>query len=191
MLGGPHSLQVTGLAAGSWRMSEERARGPALHGGLEMFRYLTASAIVVLPFAVAAAQSDIDKPRWMANIARHQKVIMYGVPAPYTALRDPTPITDAKLRRGAALFDQHCSSCHGWTGQGTGPEGQLLVPAPADLEWLARTPRNKADAYIYWSIAEGGKAFNSEMPPFKQSLSRRDIWAVTAYLRAGMPHASP
>jgi mono/diheme cytochrome c family protein len=156
-----------------------------------MIRYLAAAVIAVSTFTVAAAQSDTDRPRWMANMARHQKIIMYGVPSPYTAVRDPTPDTPAKLQRGAALFDQHCASCHGRSGQGTGPEGALLVPAPADLEWLARTPKDRSDPYIYWSIAEGGKSFNSEMPAFKRSLSERDIWSVTAYLRAGIPRASP
>ena len=116
---------------------------------------------------------------------------LYGVPAPYGALRDPTPDSDAKLRRGAAIFDRQCSSCHGWSGRGTGPEGFFLVPAPADLAWLARTPKDKADPYIYWSVAEGGPAFESEMPAFKHSLSEQDIWSVTAYLRSGMPYANP
>ena len=156
-----------------------------------MTRHLTAALIAVSSFAAAAAQSDMDRPRWMANMARHQKVVMYGVPAPYSKVRDPLPDTPAKLRRGAAVFDQHCASCHGWTGTGTGSEGFFLVPAPADLEWLARTPKNRADPYLYWSIAEGGKAFNSEMPAFKRTLSRQEIWSVSAYLRAGMPHASP
>lgn len=156
-----------------------------------MTRHMTAAIIAVSSFATAAAQSDMDRPRWMANMARHQKVVMYGVPAPYNNVRDPLPDTNAKLRRGAAVFDQHCASCHGWSGQGTGPEGFFLVPAPADLEWLAHTPKNKAVPYIYWSIAEGGKPFDSEMPSFKRTLSQRDIWSVSAYLRAGMPHASP
>jgi mono/diheme cytochrome c family protein len=156
-----------------------------------MIRYLAAAVIAVSSFAVAAAQSDMDRPRWMANMARHQKVIMYGVPPPYSVARDPLADTPAKLRRGAAVFDQHCASCHGWSGQGTGPEGAFLVPTPADLEWLARTPKNRSDPYIYWSIAEGGRAFNSEMPAFKRTLSEKDIWSLAAYLRAGMPHASP
>lgn len=156
-----------------------------------MIRYLTAAVVTALPLAVAVAQSDMDRPRWMANMARHQKVVMYGVPAPYGAMRDPSPDTPAKLKRGAAVFDQHCASCHGWGGEGTGPEGYFLVPAPADLEWLAHTPKNRADPYIYWSIAEGGRSFNSEMPAFKKSLSKRDIWSVSAYLRAGVPNASP
>jgi len=154
-------------------------------------RYHTVGAVSVLAFALAAFQSDSDQPRWMANMARHQKVVMYGVPAPYNAVRDPYPDTPAKLRRGADVFNQNCASCHGWGGRGTGPEGAFLVPIPADLEWLARTPKNRADPYIYWSIAEGGRFFNSEMPAYKRKLSKRDIWSVTAYIRAGSPGASP
>ena len=156
-----------------------------------MTGYFLAFAIASVPMAAAIGQSDMDRPRWMANLARHQKVIMYGVPDPYDAIRDPTPDTPAKLRRGATVFDQHCASCHGWSGEGSGPEGFFLVPAPADLAWLNGAPRVESGSYLYWTIAEGGKAFESEMPAFKRTLSKEEIWAVTAYIRAGMPHASP
>jgi len=63
--------------------------------------------------------------------------------------------------------------------------------APADLEWLARTPKDRSSTYIYWTVAEGGAAFDSEMPAFKQSLSSEDIWSLAFYLRSGMPYASP
>lgn len=157
-----------------------------------MIRYLVpAAAIITLSISSAVAQEEESLSRWKANLARHQKVLTHGVPAPYNALRDPTPDSNAKLRLGAALFDRQCSSCHGWSGRGTGPEGFFLVPAPADLEWLGGTPKNRVGPYIYWTIAEGGKSFDSEMPAFKETLSKKDIWALTAYLRAGMPYASP
>jgi|GEM_PF-4175238 len=41
------------------------------------------------------------------------------------------------------------------------------------------------DEYLLWSIAEGGKQFNTEMPGFKDALSRREIWEIIAYMRAG------
>ena len=154
-------------------------------------RYVLAIAIAAVPIAAAIGQSDQDLPRWMANMARKQHVILHGVPRPYDGAQDPQPDTNAKLWRGRAVFERHCASCHGWSGQGNGPEAFALVPAPADLAWLARTPRSRTQPYVYWSIAEGGRAFDSEMPAFKQTLPKRDIWAVTAYLRAGMPHASP
>lgn len=156
-----------------------------------MIRYLTAAALLCLPLAASAAQPDEGPPRWAANIARKQYVIMYGIPRPYAAFRDPTPAAPAKLRRGAIVFDRQCSSCHGWTGQGTGPEAFALVPAPADLEWLARTPRARSEPYMYWSIAEGGRQFESDMPAFRRRLSKSDTWAVIAYVRAGLPRKSP
>ena len=156
-----------------------------------MLRVALAVVIVGLPLAAVAVPSDQGPPRWMANIARKQHVIMHGVPSPYRTARDPWRDTAAKLRRGRDIFDRNCASCHGWSGQGTGPDAFALVPAPADLEWLARTPKNKSDPYIFWSVAEGGHPFESDMPAFKQTLSKRDIWSVTAYIRAGMPGSSP
>lgn len=135
----------------------------------------------------ALAQSDIGPPRWMANIARHQQVMLQGVPKPYTSVRDPSPDSPAKLRQGAFLFDHNCAACHGIGGRGGGPEAFALVPQPADLEWLAHSPADKAQPYMYWSIAEGGEAFGSEMPAYKHSLQDRDIWAIVAYIRAGYP----
>jgi mono/diheme cytochrome c family protein len=156
-----------------------------------MIRIALALALVGAPLAAAAGQSDEGPPRWAANIVRKQQVIMNGVPRPYSAIRDPLPATSAKLARGRALFDRHCSSCHGWTGQGGGPEAFALVPAPADLEWLARTPKARSEPYMYWTIAEGGRSFESDMPAFKRSLSRNDIWSVIAYIRAGLPRRAP
>jgi mono/diheme cytochrome c family protein len=158
-----------------------------------MFRIVKSVALVGLPLAAAAAAAQLDQapPRWMANIARKQHVIMDGIPKPYGAATDSSPDTPAKLMRGRQIFDQQCASCHGWSGHGTGPDSFGLVPAPADLEWLARTPKDKSGPYVYWTIAEGGESFGSEMPAFKATMSESDIWAVTAYLRAGMPGTSP
>lgn len=156
-----------------------------------MIRYALALSIIALPIAAVAAQSDMGPPRWAANIARKQHVIMRGIPAPYASVRDPLPDNRAKLRRGRMLFDSHCTGCHGWTGQGSGPEAFALVPAPADLEWLARTPKQRSEPYMYWSIAEGGRQFESDMPAFKDRLSKKDMWAVIAYVRAGLPRGSP
>jgi len=152
-----------------------------------MLRYLTLAVVLCLPLAVAAAQPDEGPPRWAANIARKQQVIMHGLPAAYANAHDPLPDSEVKVRRGRMLFDSHCAACHGWTGKGSGPEAFALVPAPADLEWLARAPKKPSEPYLYWTIAEGGRQFDSDMPAFKDRLSKQDIWAVIAYVRAGLP----
>jgi mono/diheme cytochrome c family protein len=156
-----------------------------------MRRFAIAAALLILPFAAAVAQSDEGPPRWAANIVRKQQVIMHGIPQPYAGMHDSTADSVAKLERGRMIFDRNCASCHGWTGQGTGPDAFAQVPAPADLEWLARTPKGRSEPYMYWAVAEGGQAFESEMPAFKDKLRKKDIWAVIAYVRAGLPRRSP
>ena len=156
-----------------------------------MPRYLTTAAISLLPLAAATAQSDEGPPRWAANIVRKQQVIMHGLPGPYATTRDPAPDTKAKLRRGRLVFDRNCSSCHGGNGEGGGPGAFAMVPAPADLEWLRNTPKARADPYMYWTISEGGREFESEMPAFKGKLSKNEIWSVISYIRAGLPRATP
>jgi mono/diheme cytochrome c family protein len=159
--------------------------------GCDMIRQALAIAILVLPLTATTAQPDEGPPRWAANIARKQHVIMNGLPRAYASARDPLPDTRAKLTRGASVFDRHCASCHGWNGQGSGPDAFALVPAPADLEWLRNTPKSRSEPYVYWAIAEGGEQFESDMPAFKKRLPQKDIWSVIAYLRAGMPRRSP
>ena len=150
--------------------------------------FLAAPVLGQAESAPSAAQ-----PQWgtmgpwtMATMRRQQRVMMYGIPAPYTSLRDPFPSSSGKLARGATLFKQHCVACHGPSGFGTGAAGRQLSPPPADLEWLAQVPGSRSGPYIYWTIAEGGKQFGSAMPSFKKALSPQDIWSVITYVRDGL-----
>jgi mono/diheme cytochrome c family protein len=138
------------------------------------------------PVAEGQAQWGTIGPWALATMRRQQRVVMYGIPAPYASLRDPLPNSADKLKRGAAVFRQHCVACHGPSGFGTGPAGKQLSPPPANLEWLARMPSSRSGPYMYWTIAEGGKQFESAMPSFKKVLSPRDIWSAIAYVRDGL-----
>ena len=53
-----------------------------------MIRYLIAAAVLAVP---SDAPPEDNLSRWKANMARHQQVVMHGVPEPYAGLRDPTP----------------------------------------------------------------------------------------------------
>ena len=170
-----------------------------------MNRYLATAAISALALAGAAfgqpapmGHRIMPQQKWgmpgpwvMANLARHQQAIMQGIPRPYDTARDSTPDTAEKLSRGAAVFVQHCQSCHGSTGVGNGQAGEELSPAPANLAWLARMPMSRSDPYMAWTVAEGGAAFESEMPAFKDTLSESDRWAVIAYIRNGLSAEPP
>lgn len=41
--------------------------------------------------------------------------------------------SDGDLARGQTLYGEHCASCHGVTGDGSGPGAAGLLPAPANL----------------------------------------------------------
>jgi mono/diheme cytochrome c family protein len=157
-----------------------------------MMRDAIAAVVLLLPITGAASQ-PMGGGRWgmmgpgmMANMARHHQAMMYGIPVPYRTLRDPVPNTPAKFARGAAVFQENCASCHGQSGHGEGPAGQQLVPPPANLAWLAHMPMSRSDPYMYWTIAEGGKSIGSDMPSFKGTLSKSDIWAVISHIREGL-----
>ena len=118
---------------------------------------------------------------------RHHQAMMSGVPAPYTALRNPLPKTKETVQRGAAVYEKSCASCHGPTGQGDGEAGRNLSPPPGNLVWLSQMPMAQWDPFMYWTIAEGGAPFGTAVPAYKGVLSSDDIWAVTAYIQARLP----
>ena len=61
-----------------------------------------------------------------------------------------------------------------------------LMPSPALLAYMIKRPIS-VDEYLLWAIADGGEAFATAMPAFKDKVSREDIWKIVAYMRAGFP----
>ncbi len=132
-------------------------------------------------------QGMMGRGMMAGSSVRHHFVMLNGIPEPYRSMRDPLPNTAATLQRGARVYRQNCEACHGPQGEGDGPVGEQLNPAPANLALLERTRMGQSDGYLYWSIAEGGQQFGTAMPPFKDSLSPKETWAVVDYLRRGLP----
>jgi mono/diheme cytochrome c family protein len=121
------------------------------------------------------------------SMGRRHVGMMGGVPAPYTNLTNPLPQTTATVERGAAVYAANCASCHGATGLGDGAAARALNPRPANLAWLSTMPMSRWDAFMYWSIAEGGVQFGTGMPAFKDRLSKDDLWAVVGFIQAQLP----
>jgi len=132
------------------------------------------------------------EPRWTGPgpMPRHYVALMWGIPAPYTSMTNPLPRSGRTLESGAAIYRQHCASCHGDDGAGGGPAGRNLKPPPGNLVWLSDMPEKQWDAFMVWSITDGGAPLGTAMPAFKDTLSREDIWAVTAYVQASLPYES-
>jgi mono/diheme cytochrome c family protein len=121
------------------------------------------------------------------SLPRHRYAMMSGVPAPYTGLQNPLPHARATIDRGREVYEKNCATCHGETGTGDGPAAKALSPHPAYLALLAEMPIVQWDAFMDWTVSEGGAQFGTAMPSFKATLSKDDTWAVIAYIQAHLP----
>ena len=102
----------------------------------------------------------------------------------YVSQRNPLSESVAVLKAGATLYAAECARCHGKKGRGGGDAGLALDPSPALLKHLSAEP-GSVDAYLLWTVAEGGMPFGSAMPAYKDRLSREQIWQIISYMRAG------
>ena len=99
----------------------------------------------------------------------------------YADKTNPTP--DA-AEEGKKLFANHCVTCHGPNADGDSPTGKALTPPASNLT-DAKLQDAVKDDYLYWHIAEGGKALGyNGMTPFKDTLKEDQIWQVIAYIRS-------
>jgi mono/diheme cytochrome c family protein len=133
----------------------------------------------------AEAPANLPKAMRLPGV-RHWQYMLRGVPDTYADARSSAPRTIDTLRAGAALYARHCAACHGPNGFGVQDDRQSLLPSPALLAFLIQKPI-AVDEYLLWSIADGGAAFDSPMPAFREVLSRDEIWQIVAYMRAGFP----
>lgn len=114
--------------------------------------------------------------------------IAWTAPKHYQEMTNPVPAEDASVKTGAALYKQHCSSCHGVGGKGNGPASVALNPRPADH--TKPDFQKQSDGTLFWKISEGRGA----MPQWKNTLSVTDRWKLVLFIRsiaAGEKKAAP
>lgn len=143
---------------------------------------------VILIIVVAAILLGCKNANDSANIGsgmgmgsgmmnRHRATI----PETYKNLRNPRASDLTALEIGETVYVTHCATCHGDGGMGDGPAGQALDPAAAPI---AHTSQMMGDDYLFWRISEGGIAFSTAMPAWKDILTHDEIWDVIHYVRA-------
>ncbi len=89
----------------------------------------------------------------------------------------------ASVDRGAVLYKQYCSQCHGATGMGDGPAASGLVPKPAMHAKIAfdKLPMD----YLYNVINHGGRSVGKSptMPYWNLTIGQQGVADVIAYLK--------
>ncbi len=184
------SLSVPGAHDVAWwpfsyRLSYEAAvgrpgiDGRVLIGGQLAFLGLLASLIAWLSKrwrGVLAALGGLGflSGAWMA-------LVPLAVEAhPTTYRRSPVPYEAGSIAEGAALYETHCATCHGWAGKSDGPGSARLSRRPADLAGPRAAALTAGD--LFWQVTHGIRA--SGMPAFAETLSEDERWDLINFLRA-------
>lgn len=84
---------------------------------------------------------------------------------------------------GRELFKSNCSPCHGESGKGDGPGGQVLPVKPANLgERIAEN--GYSDQYLFDVIGKGGASVGKSnfMPAWSGALSDQQIRQIVSFL---------
>jgi cytochrome c oxidase cbb3-type subunit 3 len=86
-------------------------------------------------------------------------------------------------KNGEKIFQQHCASCHGTTGDGLGPDIKELIVPPANFR--AVKSRTKTDMELYLAIKQG--VLFSPMHGWADRLTDQEIRDVLRYIRSLAP----
>ncbi len=98
----------------------------------------------------------------------------------------------AAIALGAAVYAEHCMSCHGFDARGGGPEEDPAHPAKDFTSGIARLSIDLNDGVPpHWfdAVYDGKGPMLADhdpparaMPAYRDELSRTQVWAVLHYL---------
>ena len=114
-----------------------------------------------------------------ATVARQARQLGAQLAAAYEVSQAPAITPDPT--RGAPLYAQHCSVCHGTAGAGDGPASVGMTPPPANLQDATRLDRLSLYA-IYNTLGLGVEG--TDMPSFADQLDDRQRWDLATYIAA-------
>lgn len=126
---------------------------------------------------IQALRQAIDQRQGGPVVAKQARQLGARLAVAYEVSQAPVITPDPA--RGASLYAQNCSICHGDTGAGDGPAGVGLEPAPANLRDVSRLDQlSLFDLYNTLALGIDG----TEMPSFADQLDDRQRWDVAAYI---------
>lgn len=120
----------------------------------------------------AAIKSKANPTEVAASAREIGSALLIAYPVPLAPSSQPDPT------RGAALYAQNCSSCHGATGDGSGPAARGMDPPPIAFTDRARA-RERSLFGLYQVIEQGLEG--TSMPSFAH-LTSEDRWALAFHV---------
>jgi copper resistance protein D len=99
---------------------------------------------------------------------------------PTTYWRAQVPYLTVSVAHGRALYEAHCTSCHGTGGLGDGPRAARLPKPPANLSEPHTALHTAGD--MFWWLTHGIP--KSGMPGYASQMSEEERWDTINFLRA-------
>lgn len=131
-----------------------------------MFRKLCGAAALAWCGALAAASAQTAG---------------WQLPASAADEKNPLAVNAATMAGGRRLYREHCQRCHGPQGKGNGSDADPKYAREMDLTSAARADRNP-DGVVFHKIWSGRE--RPKMPPFKDKLTKDQVWSVVAYVQS-------
>jgi ubiquinol-cytochrome c reductase cytochrome b subunit len=159
-------------------IERSRSRSMASRAGL---LWITAIALIAIASLTAYGQITTMIKQAAAPASPPESIVLAAQAETESSSSGATATSGA----GAKVFSNNCSSCHGATGMGV----------PGSFPPLANNPVVTGDANkvigivldgLHGSISVGGQAYNGQMPPWKGTLSNKDVADVVTYIRGSL-----
>jgi mono/diheme cytochrome c family protein len=121
---------------------------------------------------------------------RAMAVFLKSLPPAAARAQTVPPPGGAAMRRGEALYGDHCAACHGERGEGA---AGLYPPLAGNRAVALRAPHNVVKAIFHGGFAPATAANPRPfgMPPFAQVLSDAEVADVATYIRNAWGPAAP
>ncbi|TWC12189.1 high-affinity iron transporter [Pseudomonas sp. SJZ085] len=132
---------------------------------------------VELMQGISALRQAITQHQDGGDVARLARQLGAKLAVAYEVSQAPVITPDPT--RGAPLYAQNCSVCHGDSGAGDGPAGVGLEPAPSNLRDGRRLDHLSLYA-IYNTLGMGIEG--TDMPAFADQLDERQRWDLAAFI---------
>ncbi len=94
------------------------------------------------------------------------------------AIVNPIKSSSESLGRGKNSFEANCATCHGLSGNGSGPAALGISIFPRQL-WAWYNTDSSTDGYLFWFVTNG----RNDMPPWGLVLSEEERWDIINYIK--------
>lgn len=164
-------------------MKAEKRAGIA-HRRKLLFGALGAIALMLIGVSIGFAillSGGFSTAATTQHFAVTHRLLDLGLRISVNARADDIDVPDlnneAMQRRGAACYQLHCEQCHGAPGLAPSPQGQGMLPIPADL---AEGTREWSPAALYYITKNGIRM--TGMPAWEFRMSEESLWNTVAFL---------